>query len=244
MSFDVLIPLGPNDEDIVEKCVASVRRFVVGVRKIYIVTSRPIDVSGATVFEESMFPFSKADVAKQVRDIRVGWYLQQLLKLYGPLLIPDCLPDCLIVDADVIFFKRVKFKDGNKYLFDKNHETHPPYFAHMERLHPSFLPAYPRTSGIVNVMIFNKDILKDIFAKVEEFHKKDFWVVFLEQVGLNEFSGASEYELYFHYITRVHPNRVTLRPLRYDNFGLRSNIQAGDWHYVTYHHHYQNKKNK
>lgn len=244
MSLDVLIPLGPDDEDIIEKCVESVRKFILGVRNIYIVASRPIKIEGAThIFEESIFPFSKDDVLKHVQPKRVGWYLQQLIKLYGPLIIPDCLSDCLIVDADVIFFKRVKFKDGTKYLMDKNNETHPPYFAHMKRLHPSFLPAYHRTSGIVNVMIYNKDILKEIFAKVEEFHKKDFWKVFLEQVAPNEFSGASEYELYFHYICRVYPNRIILRPLRYNNFGLRSNIQTGDWHYVTYHHHYQNKKN-
>lgn len=244
MSLDVIIPLGPNDEDIIEKCVESVRKYILGVRNIYIVSSRPLEIKGAThVFDESLFPFSKKDIELYIQPNRAGWYLQQLIKLYAPLLLPDCLPDCVIVDADVIFFKRVKFKDGMKYLFDKNHETHPPYFSHMKRLHPSFLPAYPRTSGIVNLMIYNKDILKEIMGKVEDLHKKDFWRVFLEQVAPNEFSGASEYELYFHYICRVHPNRVLLRPLRYDNFGLRSNIQNSDWHYVTYHHHYQKKRN-
>lgn len=240
MSLDVVIPLGPNDEDIIERCVESVRKCVLGVRNIYVIAARPLEVKGAThVFDESIFPFTKADVAEHVRDTRIGWYLQQLIKLYGPLMIPGCLPDCLIVDADVILFKPIKFKDGNKYLFDKNHEIHPPYFSHMKRLHPSFVPAFPRTSGIVNLMIFNQEILKEIFEKVEELHKKVFWRVFLEEVGENEFSGASEYELYFHYIFRVYPNRVRIRLLQYDNFGLRSNIQSGDWHYRTYHHHYQ-----
>lgn len=240
MPFDVLIPLGPNDEEIIERCVESVRTNILGVRNIYIVSSRPIQVKGATqVFDESIFPFTKEEIGKIVLEKRAGWYLQQLIKLYGPLLIPGCLPDCLIVDADVIFFQRVKFIDGTKYLFDKNNETHPPYFAHMKRLHPSFLSAYPRTSGIVNVMIYNQAILKELFHLVEQYHKKEFWKVFLEQVAPNEFSGASEYEIYFHYICRVHKQRVLLRPLRYSNFGLRSKIEPGDWHYVTYHHHFQ-----
>jgi hypothetical protein len=172
----------------------------------------------------------------------VGWYLQQLLKLYGPLVIPNCLPDCLVIDADVILFKKIKWKDGQSYLFQKLHEIHPPYFAHMKRLHPSFVSAFPKTSGIVNLMIFNQEILKELFKEVEEFHKQEFWKVFLEQVPPNEFSGASEYELYFHYIFRKYPKRCSLRTLRFDNFGLRTNIQPGDWHYVTFHHHYQKKK--
>jgi hypothetical protein len=242
MPFDVLIPLGPNDEDIVERCVESVRTYVLGVRNIYIVASRPIQVKGATqVLDESIFPFTKEEIGKLVLEKRAGWYLQQLIKLYGPLLIPGCLPDCLIVDADVIFFQRVRFMDGSKYLFDKNHETHPPYFSHMKRLHPSFVPAFRNTSGIVNIMIYNQEILKEIFRLVEEHHKDVFWKAFLQQVAPNEFSGASEYELYFHYICRTKPNRIMLRPLRYNNFGLRSKIEAGDWHYVTYHHHYQKK---
>lgn len=242
MSLDIVIPLGPNDEDIIGKCVASLRTYIVGLRNLYIVSSRPIDVSGATqVFDESIFPFTKDNVATHVRDTRVGWYLQQLIKLYAPLVIPGCLPDCLIVDADVIVYQRLKFKDGSKYLFDKNHETHPPYFAHMKRLHPSFVPVYKNTSGIVNLMIFNQTILRELFARVESHHNRPFWAVFLDQVAPGEFSGASEYEIYFHYITRVHPNKVILRPLRYDNFGLRTNPQGGDWHYVTYHHHYQKK---
>ena len=242
MSLDVVIPCGPNDEDIIQKCVESVRNFVLGVRNIYIVSSRPLVVNGAEVFPESIFPFTKDDVAKHVKDTRAGWYLQQLLKLYAPLVIPNCLPDCLILDADVILFKRIKFKDGQKYLFQKLHETHPPYFSHMKRLHPSFLPAFPRTSGIVNLMIFNTNILKELFKEVEDFHKEFFWKVFLQQVGPTEFSGASEYEIYFHYIFRKHPQICSLRTLRFDNFGLRSNIQPGDWHYVTYHHHYQKNK--
>jgi hypothetical protein len=147
----------------------------------------------------------------------------------------------LIVDADVIFFKRVKFLDNGKFLFDKNHETHLPYFAHIKRLHPSFGPAFRNTSGIVNVMIVNKEILRELFQKVEDYHKQEFWNVFLDQVAPNEFSGASEYEIYFHYINKFHPNKVILRPLRYSNFGLRSKLEGGDWHYITYHHHVQKR---
>lgn len=243
MSFDVCIPVGPNDEDILGKCVESIRKFVIGVRTIYIVSSRPIDISGAFVFHESLFPFTKDDVKAKVLEKRTGWYLQQLIKLYALFILPECLPNCLIVDADTIFFKRVRFLDKGKFLFDKNHEVHPPYFAHMKRLHPSFESAFRKTSGIVNMMILNKDILAELFQKVEEYHKQEFWKVFLDQVGPNEFSGASEYEIYFHYIHKFHQNQVIFRPLRYDNFGQRSKIEGGDFHYINFHYHVQ-KRNK
>jgi hypothetical protein len=245
MPIDVLIPLGSNDEDIIERCVESVRTYILGVRNIYIVSSRPLQIKGATqVLDESIFPFTKEEIGKIVLEKRAGWYLQQLIKLYGPLLIQGCLPNCLIVDADVIFFKKLRFMDGSKYLFDKNHETHSPYFSHMKRLHPSFLPAFRTTSGIVNVMIYNQEILKEIFKLVEEHHKEVFWKAFLKQVGPNEFSGASEYEIYFHYINRVHPKKVKLRALQYYNFGQRTKIEGGDWDYVTYHYHLQKNNNK
>ena len=111
MSFDVIIPLGPKDEDMISVCVASIQKHVVGVRKIFVVAYKPMDVSGATVISEDIFPFTRADVEAVSNPSRAGWYLQQLIKLYGPLVIPGVLDNCLVADADGVFFRRVKFID-------------------------------------------------------------------------------------------------------------------------------------
>ncbi len=239
MSVDVIIPLGPKDEDIVGRCIASVRQWVNGVRHIFVIAHKPMEIQGVFVIDESLFPFTREEVAKRTSEKRAGWYLQQLVKLYAPLMISGSLENCVIVDADVVFYRRVKFMEGEKFLLDKNHEVHQPYFDHMKRLHPSFDMWKKNFSGIVNCMVLNKIILGELMDKVEAYHKKPFWESFLDCITEKGSSGASEYEIYFHYIMRNYEKRVVLRPLQYSNFGQRWETPNTDYHYVTYHWHIQ-----
>ena len=239
MSVDVIIPLGPRDEDIIGRCIASVRKWVHGVRHVFVVAYKPMEIQGAYVIDESQFPFTKQQIAEKTSEKYAGWYLQQLLKFYAPLMISNALDNCVIVDADVVFYRRVKFIENGKFLLDKNHEIHQPYFEHMKRLHPSFEAWKKNFSGIVNCMIFNKQILVEMFDKVEGYQKKPFWEAFLDCVTEKHSSGASEYEIYFHYLMNNHFSKVVLRPLQYSNFGQRWETPSGDWHYVTYHWHAQ-----
>jgi hypothetical protein len=241
MSVDVIIPLGPKDEDIVGRCIASVRQWVNGVRHIFVIAHRPMEIPGTFVVNESQLPFSREEVVKRTSEVRAGWYTQQLAKFYAPLLISNILENCVVIDADVVFYRRVKFLEGDKFLFDKNHEIHQPYFDHMKRLHPSFEPWKQNFSGIVNCMIFNKKILTELIEKVEIYQKKPFWEAYLDCIDRNyvSASGAAEYELYFHYVMKNYEKRTTLRPLQYSNGGQRWESPRGDWHYITYHHYVQ-----
>ena len=126
MSYDVVIPLGPNDEDIVPLCIQSVRRYVWDVRRIYVVSHRQIDLSGAIVVNESIFPFTKADIQPYIKKGGVGWYLQQLLKLYSPSVIEGIHENVVLVDADTVFSKRVSFISGKNFLFNTSFHTHKP----------------------------------------------------------------------------------------------------------------------
>lgn len=239
-SFDVIIPLGPQDESIVQKCIDSVYTHVVGVRNVFVISHRPIQLSDCIVLQESAFPFKKADVEKRTSTKKAGWYLQQLIKLYAPLLISNILENVLVVDADTIFYKRTRFLENGQFLFDKvTGLVHEPYFIHMKKLHPSFTQWKKATSGITNVMIFNKKILSEIFEKVETHHNdgRSFWEIFLDCVTEKESSGASEYELYFNYVMSFHFDQVRMRPLQWSNDGQRVNLEKakGDWHYVNYH---------
>jgi hypothetical protein len=237
MSFDVVIPLGPNDVEIVQRCIDSVRQYVTGVGDIYVVSWAPIELRGAKCVEESGFPFQKADVAEKVNPGRAGWYLQQLLKLYAPFQISGIRDAVLVVDADTVFHRPVRFLSEGKYLVDYNHETHAPYFRHMLRLHPTFKAWKPSTSGIVNTMILDRRFLKEIFDLVEGHHGNPFWVAFLDCVEPGQAAGASEYEIYFHYCMRVHGDRMKVRRLQINNYGRRNRIEGEGYHYVSYHWH-------
>jgi hypothetical protein len=235
MSFDVVIPLGPNDDNIIKACITSVRKYVYDLRRIYVVAYRPIDLSGAIVIDENIFPFSKTDVQPFVKSGTVGWYLQQLIKMYAPSVIPDVHANIVLIDADTVFYKRVTFMNRSKFLFNTAYHTHRPYFQHMLRLHSSFIAWKRGVSGVVNLMIINRSIMKEIIDMVEGHHKEAFWKVFMTNLDPAESSGGSEYEIYFHYIMRNHPGRVEIRALQYDNAGNRNKMDGGFYHYVNYH---------
>jgi hypothetical protein len=64
--FDVVIPLGPKDEDMINRCVSSIHRNVVGFRYIFVVAKNySRDISGALVLDESAFPFTYDEVSQR-----------------------------------------------------------------------------------------------------------------------------------------------------------------------------------
>jgi hypothetical protein len=91
-------------------------------------------------------------------------------------------------------------------------------------------------------MLFNRKVLIELIERVEEYHQKDFWDIFLDSVVLKTGSGASEYEIYFNYVMNNKQDLVRVRPLQWNNHGQRNDPRdAGDWNYVNYHHHQQIK---
>ena len=210
--IDVVIPLGPKDTAMMDRVIRGARENIVGCRRIVVVGTTPID-GAEFVHENQAFPFTLADVARiHGSGDRNGWYFQQLIKLYAGECIPGLTEAYLVMDADTVFLRPVAFPG-----YATSTEHHQPYFAHMLRLHPTFTRAVP-ASGICHHMLLEKRVLQEIRALVEEHHPgKQFWEVFLEQVDVREtsLSGASEYELYFHYIMRVHSPRI--RPLSFRN---------------------------
>ena len=90
--FDVVIPLGPNDLENIEKQIACTKTNVIGLRNIYVVT--PIHgfiYNDCTIIDESIFPFVDQIAIYHGKDKRNSWYLQQLIKLYAGIIIPGIL---------------------------------------------------------------------------------------------------------------------------------------------------------
>jgi hypothetical protein len=258
--FDVVIPLGPNDVKHFGQQLEHTRKYVIGYRRIYVIAFDPglaascvgasstessDDGDSVIVVPESVFPFSKNTVSVyHGANSRNGWYFQQLLKIYAWAHLDGLLDRYLVVDADTFFVNPTRFEttDG-KCLYNFAREYNPPYFEHMARLSPIFTRTY-ELSGICHHMLFETRVVNEIISLVEAAHKgKRFWEVFLEcvEVGLRYGigSGASEYELYFHYIMKTRLEEVEIRELVWDNVTEWTPEKWIEHDYVAWHHYDQ-----
>lgn len=219
MTFDIVIPIGPNDINLIKHQIEHTKKYIIGYRNIYLISFDPtICVDGCITISENIFPFSLEFIAQiHGKSDRNGWYLQQLLKLYAGFIIPNILDKYLVIDADTYFFRPTIFIDDNKPKYNYGDEYHEPYFNHMKKLHNTFEKVDPNKSGICHHMFFETKYVKEIFDLVEKQHEKQFYIVFLECVDDIINSGASEYEIYFNYILKYHKSDITIRQLNWKN---------------------------
>ncbi len=232
--FDVVIPLGPNDIENIDKQISCTKKNVIGHRNIYIITPIQIEIQGCIVIHESIFPFADQIAIYHGKNSRNAWYLQQLIKLYAGFIVPGILDRYLVIDADTFFLNPTHFVNSeNQCMYNFGREYHSHYFDHMARLHPDFTRVY-ELSGICHHMIFETRILREIMEKVGT----PFWVIFLEKVepwlrhGYG--SGASEYELYFNYVCKFHMDEIEVRELQWEN--VRKLDFNKDLDYISHHH--------
>lgn len=238
--FDIVICVGPNDNNVINNMIQCTKQNVIGYRNIYLVCANPsIKIDGTITIDENIFPFSMKNLNNKFgKHSRNGWYLQQLLKFYSGTVIPDILKNYLIIDSDTHFLKPTSFvTDTGKHIYTIGIEYHKPYFNHMNKLHPSLKKIHP-SSGIVHHMIVNNDILNSLMNMVETYHNngKRFWEIFLDMVNPIDFphSGASEYEIYFNYINIYHPTEIIIRNLNWQN-GSSINDTNRHCDYVSIH---------
>lgn len=216
--FDIVIPVGPNDKSIIEEQIKYTKNNIVGYRNIYLICyDSSILIEGCTTIDENMFPFNKNTVSElHGQNKRNGWYLQQLLKLYAGIIIPNILDRYLVIDCDTFFLKPTEFIKNNKCLYNFGSENHVEYFRHMKRMDEDWMRV-KRKSGICHHMIFETKYLNEIISKIEKKHNDLFYNVFLKLVEQVDKSGASEYEIYFNYMLKYYPNNIIIRKLNWKN---------------------------
>lgn len=267
LNYDIVIPIGPNDCDsrLIKKQLSGIYKLKTN-GKIYLIVNNLknknnfknviLDVLSKNqnqnqnnnldrlVFldEKDTFPYQ---LNRYNEHSRTGWYFQQLIKLEAWKYIPQLSQNYLVVDADTIFQKEIPMlnyqedtKNSQMYLTIGN-EYHQPYFDWMKSLHPSF-KRNSEHSGICHHMLFNQQYIKEIIALTELNHKgRPFWKIYLEMVDEKDYpnSGASEYELYFHYMLGNHPDKIITRQLRWENSAKLDdeNYQLKDLDYYSYH---------
>lgn len=235
--IDVLIPLGPKDADVARICALSVRKYVMDIRTIWVIGQKNPGIPGTIFVQEGELPFSLEEV-KGILGIneRAGWYFQQLVKLYAPILIPSILQQYLVVDADTFFLKKCRFVEEGRPAFNVGIEYHHPYFEHMTRLHPNLIKPMIY-SGITHTLVYDRVWLQDMRRLIEAHHQeKPFWRIYLEQVDPvhKNASGAAENELYFTYCILMHINEVVIKAIKWANISSINEI-SDLYTYVSLH---------
>jgi len=235
--FDIVIPVGPDDKDIIYKQIEFTKKNIIGYRNIYLICYDPnIIIDGCITINENIFPFSLETVSNIHGQLnRNGWYLQQLLKMYALMTIPEILDKCLVIDSDTFFLKPTEFIKNNKCLYNFGSEYHQPYFVHMLKLDEDLIKVYNNGSGICHHMMFEKKYINELINRIEKKHNDKFYNIFLKMVpdSNRSGSGASEYEIYFNYMFKNHSDMVEIRQLKWCNTNTL-NINA-DFDYISYH---------
>jgi len=261
--IDVVIPCVKKDLAILELCIKGIKKNCINVRRIIVISPEKLTDS-AEWFSESKFPFTIEDVSFQLvqknpivaksfleePQSRAGWYYQQLLKLYAPLIIPGISSNVLVLDADTVFLNTVYFTNSqNAGLYNPGSEYCKNYFEHLDRLTNGLVKKlYPEYSGICHHMLFQKPVLEDLFNTIESIHNTEMWIAFcsvVDPLSLRK-SGASEYELYFNFVFS-RSKLVQIRPLKWDNIKnpkLVNKYKKKKYHYISCHSYQRTTKQK
>jgi hypothetical protein len=228
MDYTVLIPVGPNDVAFFKENFEITRKNISS--EIVIITKDLVEIEGCKILTEDKFPFSIKDFEKF--GDRAGWYFQQLLKIYAPIILN--LDNFVIIDADTIILKQIDFFKDNKINFNFGSEYHNPYFQHMKKVFG--LDKQVNVSGICHLMPMKKFIVEDLISKVELLHQKTFWKVMIDNVDVKDYygSGMSEYEMLFNFTIKYHPSHFTINPLKWRNLNNKNQI-TNDLDYASIH---------
>lgn len=228
--IDIVIAYHPKDKKVLPYCIEGTKN-IKNRNNIYIISSEDPKIEGTIYINENSFPFKKDNIKEYFGEkdsSRAGWYFKQLMNLYAHRVIKNITNKFLLLDCDTLFINEVSMVDNdNKTLYSTGSENHEPYFDHMNKLIPGLNRQIPEKSGIVHHLMVEKKYLDEIIQKVEEIHKKDFWKVMMELIDKNEIhsSGFAEYEIYFNYMLKYHPDVIKLRDLRWRNYNELSNTK-------------------
>lgn len=161
-----------------------------------------------TVREKGLYPMSGSSQFEKAVWARIGWYLQQLLKLYAGRVIG--LGDFVLLDSDLVWFTDIKFFNdslpsisstlstetatttststttpqpysGRRYNYVTSSQYHGAYLAILERIAGvPFLANQPvHRSGVCHHMVVVKTVMDDLIRRSEEIHGLPFWQVLL-----------------------------------------------------------------
>ena len=221
---DVVIPTHKKDIDTLDVCIDYVIKNVVGLNKIYVVSKDKLTDKAIWVPENTL-PFTLEDIANKIGyHWRTSWYYADILQGTLPLLIPNLLNNVLILDSDTIFLRPIKLViDGISQFNTSCGDGLRSYYEYIYRLLPD-LNIQHNESGVTHFILVRKDILQDLFNRIEKKYNKPFWEAAID-ITLENYNNINNnnhekgqgkmanYELYFTFALQYHRDKVKIRKL-------------------------------
>lgn len=231
-TIDVVIPVAPKDYEKLGLCIEHlVAHSQNPIRNIYVISANTTGLENLSVniqvlwVNESQYPFTKQDIEAQLTNaegvyLPISWYYQQMLKFYIFRVIPEILPNVLVLDSDCVFVKEIQFitDDGKVFLASGclvnsiKHKNLAGMVEFSKRLITDW-DMMDSNSGVAHHMLFQKDILEEIFFLIEGTHQQPLWQAFVSQINA-EACFPSEYAIYYHFALQKYNNQVTTRYLK------------------------------
>lgn len=240
--IDVVIPCHPKDALSLERCIKGVKKNVINLRRIIVISEYKFTDS-AEWASEALFPFTKESIMHEAlqsdkmtkqylekKPRNTSWIYQQFLKLFAAYYIPNISSNILIVDADVVFLKPVSFTQENGAgLYATASSYYYPYFEHAAKIMPGLKRFHQNYSGIVHHMLFQREVLDDLYSLIEHAHSLEPWKAIARSMALNPSIPKheyviSEYEIYFNFVL-ARTDQVKIRNLRWDDISEKAYIR-------------------
>lgn len=166
---------------------------------------------------------------------RIGWYLQQFIKIAAIKEIgsaADVNGVVLIWDADTVPLKKLSFvNDEGKVSYYEGVEHHPPYFAFIRRVFPW---AKLQTFSFISQCFPTKISWAQDFCKALESEDRDWVESIIANLDHTQRAGFSEYESMGTFIWNNYPREVSLKAGRWERngrslVGKPSNLNSMQW---------------
>lgn len=219
--IDVVIPCGPNDRLIIDRCIDHVRAYVKNVNRIIVISPKKYTNKAEWVNERD-YPFAELYLSKKspfypLIHHSTTWLFQQLLKLYAFEMIPNLSSNILVLDADTFFLQPIELiNERGEPFFNVGVQCNEKYFNMGKKLIPQFQRVHAEYSGICNYMVFQRPVVEELLRTVRDLHNCEFYEVlakcydpkycpdWAQNLSEEERNAChfSEYELYFNYFLK------------------------------------------
>jgi hypothetical protein len=234
--FDVVVPIGPHDQQIAKTTLDALGRFE-GVDRVFIVTQADA-IPAINADHPDAIAVDERDVLKEVqmhqlrthlRDHsadpnRAAWYYQQFLKMAFAQ-HPSVSDHYLIWDADTVPLRPLSFFDasGRILVAPSNEHAHAPYFDTIKPFGLSRQVGFSFVSEHLMVRTSHMLELLDVLARIPG-RSATHWVWNImdsvEPVSLAG-SGFSEFETYGNFVAARHPDAYAVSRVPSFRFGAK-----------------------
>lgn len=222
--IDVVMPTHEKDFEVLPLAVAGALRYITPLRRVCVVSEKPFTYGDDRVAWYAEPPASTMPSAAQLHArwvehnadmaVRANWVYQHLLKLGAGKYIDDLSPSYLVVDADVIFLRPVRFDPRElRFPYSFDNESHQPYRDAYRRL----LGVAPQTQRglIAHHMLFDRALLGELMAELERRHSQPWYEAYCGVVDYDELSPISVFNTYGWWVLDHHPELAGHRQLKW-----------------------------